>query len=209
MFDRFLPVETCFFDFFEQHAEILVRAGKELHLIFSSETSFQFRDTQQFKKWENQADSLVHDCVEALHRTFITPIQREDILRLISAMDNIMDYIEETFDCLVIYKIDKTNSELKAMSGILLQATEKVSLISQGLRNMKNSDLIKENCRAIRQLEREGDETLRAAIGNLFDEEQSTRMVIKMKEIYENLEAGIDSCHQVANITEGIVLECI
>ncbi len=208
MFGKFLPREAGFFDIFEKHVAILVLAAREFHALASRET-LQLKDQQQFKNWEHEADNLVHQCVEALHKTFITPLAREDILHLISEMDNIIDCIEATFDYLVIYKITATTPELSEMSKILFRCTEKVELIVKGMRSMKNAADIKENCRLIRQLEHQGDEVLRAAIGKLFDEEKETRIVIKLKEIYENLEQAIDSCQKVANIIEGIVLECV
>jgi uncharacterized protein Yka (UPF0111/DUF47 family) len=209
MFGKFLPRETNFFDFFEQHAVIIVQASKEFLKLASSETFLGLKDPEKFKKFEHQADILVHNCVEALHKTFITSIDREDILRLISSMDNIIDGIDATFDCLVVYRIEKPTPELRKMAEILFQASEKIVLIVQGLRNMDNAQAIRDHCNAIRQLEHEGDDALLTAIGNLFDGEQDTRAVIKMKEIYENLEDAIDGCHTVANIIEGIVLESV
>lgn len=209
MFGKFLPRETGFFDIFEKHAALIVQAAKEFHSLAFTETFVEFKDNQQFKNWEHVADTLVFQCVEGLHRTFITPIAREDILHLISEMDNIIDCIDATWDCIVIYKVVTTTPALSEMSEILFQATEKVALIVSGIRSMKNADDIKENCRLIRLLEHQGDEILRRAIGQLFDEEENTRVVIKLKEIYENVEQAIDSCHKVANIIEGIVLECV
>lgn len=209
MFAKFLPREISFFDIFEKHAATIVQAAKEFHRLASTSSLIDFSEKQKFKHWEHEADKLVHHCAEELHRTFITPIAREDILHLISEMDNIIDCIDATFDCLLIYKIDTTTNELRDMSRVLFQATEKVASIVRGLRNMKNAADIKDSCHCIRRLEHEADDILRNAIGQLFENEQNTRMVIKLKEIYENLEKAIDSCHKVANIIEGIVLECV
>jgi uncharacterized protein Yka (UPF0111/DUF47 family) len=109
----------------------------------------------------------------------------------------------------VIYRIEKPTPELQKMAKILCQASEKIVLIVQGLRNMDHAEEIKKNCHDIRQLEHEGDDALRTAIADLFNQEKDTLAVIKMKEIYEKLEDAIDDCHKVANIIEGIVLEII
>ena len=208
MFGRFLPKETSFFDYFEQHAAFVVLATQEFQKIVSSEMFSKKKETLQFKEWEHEADLIVHECVEALHKTFITPIDREDILRLISEMDDIMDSVDAAVDCLAIYRIEKPTPEQQKFAEILSKAAEKVALIVKGLRNMKNASDIRENGHDIRRLENEADSTLRYAIGKLFDQEMDTRTLIKFKEIYEILENGIDSCHRVANIIEGILLEC-
>lgn len=207
MFGKFLPRDTSFFDLFEQHSALILKAAEEFHALASSNSFFNSKTMQEHKNWEHDADAVVHECAEALHKTFITPIDREDILRLISTMDDIIDSIDAAFDCLVIYKIENSTQELQKLSHILLQAVSKITFIVQGLRSMKNASEIRENCRTVRSLEAQGDATLRNAIGKLFEEEPDTRVVIKLKEIYETLENAIDSCHKVANIVEGIILE--
>lgn len=208
MFGRFLPRETNFFDIFEQHAAITIQATHGFQTLVSSDTLFEQGDKEQFKKWEHEGDVIAHECMDALHKTFITPLEREDILRLVSGMDDILDDVDACVDCLVIYRINKPTPELQQLSQILYQASVKVFHIVKGLRNLKNAGEIRADCHVIRNLEHEGDVTLRKAIGKLFDEEQDTRVVIKLKEIYEILEDAIDSCHRVANIIEGILLEC-
>lgn len=208
MFGKFLPRETSFFDFFEQHAAVTVEAAEELQKIVSANNHLNIGDIQRFKNWEHQGDAVLHECIEALHKTFITPLVREDILDLISGMDDILDNIDACFDCIVIYRIQQTTPELEVFARILYEATVKISRIVKNLRNMDNAAQIRNDCQAIRILEGEADTTLRKAIGKLFDEEKDTRLVIKFKEIYEILEDAIDSCHKVANITEGIILEC-
>ncbi len=207
MFGKFLPLETSFFDFFERHIKITIQAIEELQALASSTAVFDFRDLERFKRWEHEADIVVHECVEALHKTFITPIDRENILRLISDLDDIIDCIDASFECLVVYRIEKSTPDFQKLSQLLLQAVLKVSFIVKGLRHMKNAPEIREACHFIRRLENEADGVLRNAIGKLFDEEQDTRLVIKLKELYEILEDAIDHCHTVANLMEGIILE--
>ncbi len=209
MFGKFLPKDNNFFNLFDQHAAIIIQATQEFQELVSSNNLINFRDAQKFREWEHHADNIVHECVEALHKTFITPIDREDILRLISGMDDIIDCVDNAADCLVIYKIEKTTEELKKMSQILFRAVDKMALAVQGIRNLNNVEIIKVNCRLVRNLESEGDIVVRNAIGKLFDEEHDTRFLIKLKEIYEILEDAIDHCHKVVNIVEGIILEYV
>lgn len=208
MFGRFLPRETSFFDIFEKHAAIIIHATHEFQTLVSTDLLFAQTDKGQFKQWEHDGDIIAHECMDALHKTFITPIEREDILRLMSKMDDILDDVDACVDCLVIYRIQKPTAELQQLAQILYQSSVKVFHIAKGLRNLKNAGEIRADCQVIRHLEHAADIALRKAIGKLFDEEKDTRLVIKLKEIYEILEDAIDSCHRVANLIEGIILEC-
>lgn len=209
LFARFLPQETCFFDYFEQHAEIIVQAAKEFDLLATSGSLQEPEDPLKFKKWEHQADRVAHECLEVLHKTFITPIDREDILHLMSSMDDIIDNIEAAFDCTIVYRVKAPTPELKEMANILLEGARKVALLVKGLRDLSQGEALKDYCREIHSIEHDGDVVLRSALVKLFDEEEDTRLLIKLKEIYEHLEDAIDSCQKVANITEGIVLKCV
>lgn len=208
MFGRFLPRETSFFDIFEKHAAIIIHATQGFQTLVSTDLLFEQTDKEQFKQWEHDGDIIAHECMDALHKTFITPIEREDILRLMSKMDDILDDVDACVDCLMIYRIQKPTAELQQLAQILYQSSVKVFHIVEGLRNLKNAGEIRADCQVIRHLEHSADIALRKAIGKLFDEEKDTRLVIKLKEIYEILEDAIDSCHRVANFIEGILLEC-
>jgi uncharacterized protein Yka (UPF0111/DUF47 family) len=145
--------------------------------------------------------------VEALHKTFITPIERDDIYRLIGKMDDIMDYVEAAAERIALYKLTVMTADVKDLADVLVRATKELEAAIKLLRDMGNAEAISKKCIDINRLENESDSILRAAVARLFDEEQDTRLIIKWKEIYENLENATDRCEDVANIIEGVVLE--
>jgi predicted phosphate transport protein (TIGR00153 family) len=206
MLKRLLPRETNFFEFFERHTAITVQGCRELLDLTTMGDDFEAR-AGRIKDIEHQADSITHDCVEALHKTFITPIDRDQIHMLISRMDDIMDYVETVSDLCVLYNIDHMTRDARELAEVLVQATVHIEGAVHGLRDMKHAGDITERCIEINRLENQGDELLRQAVARLFRDEKDPVAIIKWKEIYENLEIATDRCEDVANIIEGIVLE--
>jgi predicted phosphate transport protein (TIGR00153 family) len=206
MFGRLLPRDASFFDFFERHAEKTVEGVKEFLALASGELDVTSA-AKRIKEIEHETDVITHHCVEALHKTFITPIERDDIHRLITRMDDIMDYVEAASERIALYEITVMTPESKAMAMVLLRATEEIQRALRGLRNMGNGEAIIRSCIEINRMENEADDILRATVAKLFKEERDPIVVIKWKEIYENLENATDRCEDVANIIEGVVLE--
>jgi predicted phosphate transport protein (TIGR00153 family) len=206
MLRRLLPRETSFFDFFEKHAALTIRGAEALRDLMA-EAANPAAKAKVVKEIEHEADVVTHACVEALHKTFITPIERDAIHMLISRMDDIMDYIEAAADRVALYNLNEMTVEAKALADVLVRATEHVAEAVRGLRDMKNSRAILARCVEVNRLENEGDTILRNAVAKLFREEKDPIMVIKWKEVYEDLENATDRCEDVANIIEGVVLE--
>ncbi len=206
MFGRLLPRETSFFDFFERHAAKTVEGVKEFLALASGELEV-ISAAKRIKEIEHETDVITHHCVEALHKTFITPIDRDDIHRLITRMDDIMDYVEAASERIALYEITVMTPESKAMAAVLLRATEEVQRALSGLRTRGNGEAIIRSCIEINRMENEADDILRATVAKLFREERDPITIIKWKEIYENLENATDRCEDVANIIEGVVLE--
>jgi len=206
MFGRLLPRETSFFDFFEKHGEITVQGTREF-LSLASTGANVVAKAARIKEIEHEADTITHHCVEALHKTFITPIDRNDIYRLITKMDDIMDFVEAASERISLYKLKDMTPEVKDMADVLVRSAEQVNVALHGLRNLKNADSIIKTCIDINRMENEADAILRAATARLFDEVEDVRLIIKWKEVYENLENATDRCEDVANIIEGVVLE--
>jgi len=206
MFGRLLPKETSFFDFFDRHAALSEEGAKEFRKLVEVGSSV-VSCAKRIKEIEHEADTVTHRCVEALHRTFITPIERDDIYRLISRMDDVLDYVEAAAERISLYEITVMTPEVRELAQVLCKATEKVAVALKGLRDMKNAEPISQACVDVNRLENEGDAILRIAVARLFREETNAIMVIKWKEIYESLESATDRCEDVANIVEGIVLE--
>ncbi|HOC24145.1 MAG TPA: DUF47 family protein, partial [bacterium] len=152
-----------------------------------------------------EADDITHRCIDALNRTFITPIDRPDILRLIKTMDDVLDCIDAGVIRMGLYDIRIMREESVAMAEILLACSDEIALAVQELRDLKNQESINKRCMTIHQLEHQGDEVLRAALQRLFREEDAV-LIIKWKDIFERLEKSTDRADTVAVIIEGIVI---
>jgi uncharacterized protein Yka (UPF0111/DUF47 family) len=142
-----------------------------------------------------------------MHKTFLTPIDREDIYALVNKMDSIMDVIEATAIRIHMYNVKKPDDEIIKQAEILFQAITKIKEIIHGLRDMKNSKMILDGCVEINTLENAGDVVLRSIITELFIKEKDAIELIKWKEIFERIEEAIDVCEDVSNTVEGIVLK--
>ena len=206
MFGRLLPRETSFFDFFERHAAMTVQGAEEFLSLATTGANVTAK-AKRIKEIEHECDTITHHCVEALHKTFITPIERDDIYRLISKMDDIMDYVEAAAERIALYKLTQMTADVRDLADVLLRATQEIEQTVKLLRSMENAAEISRKCIDINRLENESDSILRAAVARLFEDEQDTKLIIKWKEIYENLENATDRCEDVANIIEGVVLE--
>ena len=210
MFDRFMPREGKFFDLFNAHAEQIVAGGRELAALMSKiGDSIATADVhaQIIDGIETRADKITHETVALLHRTFITPLDRDDIHQLISKMDDILDLIQDVAESLVLYDLRKVTQEARQLADIAQSCCERVKSVVGLLHNMDNAQSILKTCREIDQLESDADRVMRSAVSKLFRDEPDVRQVIKLKAIYELLETVTDRCEDVANIVEGIVLE--
>lgn len=206
MFGKFLPRETSFFDFFEQHARLTEEGIREFAALAAPGANIIFK-AKRIKEIEHETDVVTHRCVEALHKTFITPIERDDIYKLITRMDDIMDNVEATSERIVLYDLTVMRPEVSQMADVLIRSAEQVRKAVSGLRSMKNAQPILQTCVEINQLENEADALLRAALARIFREEKDTLTIIKWKEVFEYLESASDRCEDVAQIIEGVVLE--
>jgi uncharacterized protein len=206
MFGRFLPKETSFFDFFEEHAELTVEGVKEFLSMVTTGANVETK-ARRIHDIEHETDVITHRCVETLHKTFITPIDRDNIHRLITRMDDIMDYVEAAAERLALYELQVMTPEVRDLADTLLRAVQQVELALKGLRNLKNPQIVLKQCIDINRLENESDQVLRRAVARLFKEEKDPILIIKWKEVYENLENAADRCEDVANIIEGVILE--
>lgn len=205
MFSKLMPRSAQFFDIFENHAALLVQAAEKYHSDLSSEKGIQ--DLSEIKNLEHQADVLTQSCVESLHKTFITPFDRDQIFSLIKALDDILDCIDGAADKLIIYRIHVVRPDFVSLTNILVQAVYQVERGVKGLRSMGDFAANTKIHQDIHRLEHEADVVLAQALGRLFDEEPDTRQIIKWKELYDLIEEAVDTCAHVADIMEGIFLE--
>jgi uncharacterized protein len=195
--------EQEFFDLFEEAAGNIRRAAEMLERMLRTypEHGDLARD---ILICEQDGDRITHDIIRRLNETFVTPIDREDIYGLASALDDVVDYTEEVADFLGLYKIEAPMDQAQAMSRVLLDAARQVE---QAMPRMRNFGDIHHFTIEINRLENEGDRLMREALAALFQEGIDPIVVIRWKDIYDRLEAGIDSTETVANILENIVIK--
>jgi predicted phosphate transport protein (TIGR00153 family) len=206
MFGRLLPKETSFYDFFEEHARLTVSGCEEFLSMVSSGANLE-AEAKRIKEIEHETDVITHRCVEALHKVFLTPIERDDIHRLIVRMDDIMDFVEAASERMALYEITSMTPEVRDLADTLTRAAKAVEQALKGLRDLKHPKVILERCVDINRFENEADAILRRALARLFKEEKDPITIIKWKEVYEHLESATDRCEDVANIIEGVVLD--
>ncbi|MCX5846145.1 MAG: DUF47 family protein [Deltaproteobacteria bacterium] len=203
---RFFPKEEKFFDLFEELINKIEEGGK-MFLEMVETYEYPPQKIAKLKELEHEADVITHRTYEKMHKTFLTPLDREDIYALVNKMDSIMDMTEAAAARMHLYKVKKPTKVIIDQSKILILAIEKVKLIVHAMRDMKNSKMIMEACVEINTLENEGDIVLRSAMVDLFEHEKDAVELIKWKEIFERIEEAIDVCEDVSNIVEGIVLK--
>jgi predicted phosphate transport protein (TIGR00153 family) len=203
---RLLPKEEKFFDYFDVASEKMIR-GIRLLKEMMRDLSNAEEKSRQIKDVEHEADHITHETVSSLHKTFITPIDRESIYALITRMDDVLDLIDSTSERVLLYKIKTSTPESMALIEVLEKAIEQVAKGINGLRDLKNSGSILNICIEINRLENEGDRTFRNALSILFSSSYDPIEIIKWKDVYETLEEAIDRCEDVANVLEGIVVE--
>ena len=201
-----LPREENFFKLFERHAALTVEGAKQFTILVGGGQNTRAL-AARIKEIEHETDVITHTCVERLHTTFITPFDRDDIHRLITRMDDVMDFIESASERIALYEIEEMTQDVQDLSRVLVRATETVAIAVAGLADLKRSQTILDACIEVNRLENEADEILRNAVATLFRQASDPLLVMKWKEVYEALENATDRCEDVANIIEGVVLE--
>jgi len=211
MFARLMPREGKYFDLFNAHAEQIVLGGTALvsliEALIDGETDRANRVAEEIDAFETAADRITHETMSALHTSFITPFDRDEIHQLISGMDDILDLIQDVAESMNLYDIRQVTPEAKQIADIALLCCKEVKAAASQLHSLDNAPAILKSCQAIDSLESEADRVMREAMSKLFREEPDVRQLIKLKAIYELLETVTDRCEDVANTIEGIVLE--
>ena len=206
MFGRFMPTEGKFFEIFNAHAKHIVSGSRELELLIDNLGDAEIHK-QNVQTAEKAADKLTHETIDLLHKTFITPLDRDEIHKLITTMDDILDLMEDVATAISLYDVRAVTSEASQLAHISTACCERVQAAVGMLSDMKQAREILKACEDIDHLESDADRLLRAGISKLFREEDDVKTLIKLKAIYELLETITDKCEDVANIIEGIVLE--
>jgi predicted phosphate transport protein (TIGR00153 family) len=202
----FVPRENKFFVLFEESAANTKKAAEALKELMDT---WQFVDSRvaEITELEHRGDNITHEIISLLHRTFVTPLDREDIALLAHTMDDIIDFIHSAADAMFIYKIKHPTERAKQLADIIIKATDEVQKAVSALRKRSKLKVILEECVEINRLENMADRIYRAAIGELFDDTKDIAELIKWREIYEHMESATDRAEDVANVLEGVALK--
>ena len=205
MLKKFLPQETDFFIMFEK-AVLNVNKGAALLVEMIEDLNIADIKAKEIYEVEQEGDMLTHELMRKLNKTFLTPIDREDIHALANKVDDVIDLVWAVADRAVLFKLDSAPPEAVDLSKTLLETTEYITKAVGCLKDKKYS-YIQEYCIEINRLENRGDRIFREALVKLFDNIKDPILVIKWKEVYEHLEEAHDTCEDVADILESIVLK--
>lgn len=201
---RLIPRETKFFDMFVEMAQNLVDGAR---LMKSLLENFQDVPAQvaKLKDIEHKGDDMTHSIITKLNQTFITPFDREDIHRLASSIDDVLDLLNAAGDRMMVYKITAVPKESAHLAALILQQAEELAKAVAVLEKQHQSVL--HHCVEINRLENEADRVTREAVGHLFDVEKDPIQLIKIKELYEVLELATDKAEDAANVLESVILK--
>jgi len=200
-----LPKEYAFYDYFEKMMSINMAISSEFVSIVEGKSILE-NASRSIKYLEREADRVSHDCIDLLHKTFITPIDRDQIYALIKSLDDFADHIDAAAFRLTYYGIDIIRPDAIEFAQVIHACNLELEQAVKGLRKIKKSKFIREKCLKVHELENKSDDILRMAIGNLF-KENNVHLIIKWKEIFERLEKAVDRQEKVANTIESILID--
>jgi uncharacterized protein len=212
LFGKLLPREGNFFELFDQHGDYIVEGARAFIAMIQnySDPGLREKYANEVGNAERQADRITAEVNRLLHKTFITPIDREQIHGLINAMDDILDLLQDASETMSLYDLRAMNEDILRLGDLSAKCCERVqhavSLLPKLSEHATADDAIK-TCEEIDKLESDADRVMRSAMSRLFREEKDVRELIKLKAIYEQLESISDRCEDVANLIEGVVLE--
>jgi predicted phosphate transport protein (TIGR00153 family) len=212
LFGKLLPREGNFFELFNQHGERIVEGARAFMLMIQNYADPQQREklAEEVNQAERQADRITAEVNRLLHKTFITPIDREQIHALINAMDDILDLLQDATETMSLYDVRAMTEDVLRLGELSARCCERVqhavSLLSR-ISQPEAAEAAIRTCEEIDRLESDADRVMRSAMSKLFREETDVRELIKLKAIYELLESITDRCEDAANLIEGVVLE--
>jgi hypothetical protein len=212
LFGKLLPREGNFFEMFNHHADRIVEAAHAFSKLVVNYNDLHQREqyNREVDNAERAADRVTHEVNRLIHKTFITPIDRDQIHKLINTMDDVCDLIQDSAETMALYDVRHMTEEISRLTDLSVKSCERVkeAVYMMGrLADAATAEAALKTCEEIDKLESDADRVMRSAMSKLFREEPDVREVIKLKAIYELLETITDKCEDVANVIEGIVLE--
>jgi len=202
----FIPREEKFFDLFEASAQNMVVAARKLKEMVDTWDNVEGR-VSEITELEHNGDTTTHQIMAQVHRTFVTPFDREDIALLAHSLDDVTDFIQAAADTMLVYKVDRPSQRAKELADIIFQATVEVSKAVPKLRDRTELKQVLGQCVEINRLENMADRIFRSALGELFTDTTDIAHIIKWREIYEQMEGATDRCEDVADVLEGVALK--
>ena len=202
----FIPRQPKFYDLFEKSTANLVIAAGKLVDLFDDYTDLEVK-VKRFKDLEHEGDTITHEIMHNLHRTFVTPFDREDIAKLANSLDDVMDFIEAAARTCLLYRIEEPIDRARELASIILLCTHKLNEVMPLLHHRDQFDKVLEQCIEINRLENEADDVNHAALAELFDNTKDLSQIIKWREILEHMESATDRAEDVANVLEAVVLK--
>jgi predicted phosphate transport protein (TIGR00153 family) len=201
----FLPRNEQFYDLLHDSAKNLVDAGEVLVDLMEHYQNVEMK-SDRLRELEHNGDNIAHNIMNLLHKTFVTPIEREDIAQLAQRLDDVMDYIEGATTAMRIYKVSEPTARSRELADVVRLMTVKMEQAISQLREHRHLRDILPHCVELNRLENVADDLFRSAMAELFEDEASAAEIIKWREIYDHLERATDYAEDVANVLEGIVL---
>jgi len=211
-FGKLLPREGNFFELFNQHADRIVEAARAFSQLVANYNDSHLREqyNRDVDNAERAADRVTHEVNKLIHKTFITPIDRDQIHTLINTMDDVADLIQDSAETMALYDVRHMTEEITRLTDLSVRCCDRVKEAVAMLGTLSQAASVEaalKSCEEIDKIESDADRVMRSAMSKLFREEPDVREVIKLKAIYELLETITDKCEDVANVIEGIVIE--
>lgn len=212
LFGKLLPREGNFFELFNQHGDYIVTGARAFIALIQNYADLDLREkyAAEVDYAERQADRVTAEVNRLLHKTFITPIDREQIHGLINAMDDTLDLLQDATETMSLYDVHTITEDVLRLGDLAAKCCERVQhavTLLPRISHVETAEAAIKTCEEIDKLESDADRVMRSAMSRLFREEKDVRELIKLKAIYELLESITDRCEDVANLIEGVVLE--
>jgi predicted phosphate transport protein (TIGR00153 family) len=199
-----IPHDKIYFDLFEKQAGVLKEAAWQLVALTEDFTNVKEK-RHEIEKLEHKGDQITHDIYKQLNTSFITPIDPEEISRLASSLDEVLDYIDGSTEKMYYYNIGSTDAHMIELAKLIHMSTSEIESAVKGIRSIKDPRYIEERCIEVNRLENLADDVLAHAVTDLFKTNDAI-MIIKFKDIYEHLETATDYCEDVANVLSDIAI---
>jgi uncharacterized protein Yka (UPF0111/DUF47 family) len=206
MLKRLLPRQDNFFELFQQAAHLLVCGAAQFVELTKDINQSDFY-AKKIEAFESTADDCTLATFDLLHKSFITPFDRQDIHQLTRRLDDILDMINRNAQRIVLYQLKSLPNEMLQIADFTLDATNAIKVAIKHLDNLKNASAIIQRCHAISEIDHQAEQTMLKGIGQLFAEEQDFKHLLKLKEVYEHSTAVVQECHDLADLIKDIVLE--